>query len=186
MVKYYRRYYGTYRKKKYNTFLKSISRYHYTKLTCFGQILLDNGGIKFAVNSSQILLASVALNSCADWPTYQTLFLSFKVRGIKVTLVPNIDQALDFRGTASFGYVANTDGAGVGDTLESNKSLILNPNQQVSAYWPLTSGLTGWMNSNTANSTVGKFQCATSSNAASGGIVWSYKIDFYVMFKNTV
>ena len=79
--------------------MKAISRYHYTKLTCFGQILLDNGGIKFAVNSSQILLASVALNSCADWPAYQTLFLSYKVRGIGVTLVPNKDQEIDYRGT---------------------------------------------------------------------------------------
>ena len=184
MVKYARRRY--YRKRNYGGFLKSISRYHYTKLTCFGQILLDNGGIKFAVNSSQILLANVALNSCADWPVYQTLFLSYKIRGIRVTLVPNKDQEIDFRGTASFGYVANSDGAGVADTLESNKSLILNPNEQVSVYWPLSGGLTGWTNSNTTNTTVGKFQCAATSNAAGGGIVWSYKIDFYIMFKNTV
>ena len=180
MAKYYRKRYAR------NGFLKAISRYHYTKLTCFGQILLDNGGIKFAINSSQILLANVALNSCPDWPVYQTLFLSYKVRGIRVTLVPNKDQEVDFRGTASFGLVANSDGAGVGDTLESNKSLILNPNEQVTAYWPLAGGLTGWINSNTSNTTVGKFQCAATTNAASGGIVWSYKIDFYIMFKNTV
>lgn len=186
MAKYYRRYYGTYRKKNYNTFLKSIARYHYTKLTCFGQILLDQTGIKFAVNNSQIFLASLALGSCADWPQYQTLFLSYKVRGIKVTLVPNIDQGVDFRGTASFGYVANSDETSVGATLESNKSLLLNPNQQTSAYWPLSGGITGWINSNTANMTVGKFQCAATTNTTAGGMTWSYKIDFYVMFKNTV
>ena len=184
MAKYYRRYYA--RRRDYRGFLKAVSRYHYTKLTCFGQVLLDNGGIKFGVNNSQILLASVALNSCADWPGYQGLFLSYKVRGIGVTLVPNKDQDIDYRGTAAFGYVANSDGATVGETVESNKSLLLNPNQQVTAYWPLTGGLTGWIPSHSTNSTVGKFQCTSTTNAAGGGIVWSYKIDFYIMFKNTV
>lgn len=184
MVQYARRRY--YRKRNYGGFLKAISRYHYTKLSCFGQIMLDNGGIKFGVNNSQVLLASVALNTCSDWEGYHGLFLSYKVRGIKVTLVPNIDQALDFRGTAAFGYVANSDGATVAETVESNKSLLLNPNQQTSAYWPLSGGLTGWIPSHSTNSTVGKFQCTSTSNAAAGGIVWSYKIDFYIMFKNTV
>lgn len=186
MVKYRRRYYRRNYSNYYNTFLKSIARYHYTKLTCFGQILLDQTGIKFAVNSSQILLASTALNSCNDWEKYKNLFLSYKVRGIKVTLVPNIDQGIDFRGTASFGYVSNSDETSVGDTLESNKSLLLNPQQQTSAYWPLTNGLTGWINNNSTNQTNGKFQCAATSNATAGGLIWSYKIDFYVMYKNTV
>lgn len=186
MVKYKRRYYYGNRKKNYGGFLKAISRYHYTKLTCFSQILLDQTGIKFSLNNSQILLASVALNSCPDWAHYQTLFLSYKVRGIRVTLVPNKDQDVDYRGTAAFGYVSNTDDASVGDTLESNKSVILNPLQQVSAYWPLTGGITGWVNSNTSNMTNGKFQCTSTTNTTAGGMTWSYKIDFYVMFKNTV
>lgn len=186
MVKYARRSYYANKKRNYGGFLKAISRYHYTKLSSFGQILLDNGGIKFGVNNSQILQANTVLGTCSDWEGYHSLFLTYKIRGIKVTLVPNKDQAVDFRGTAAFGYVANSDGATVAETVESNKSLLLNPNQQTSAYWPLSGGLTGWVPSNSANLTTGKFQCTSTANAAGGGIVWSYKIDFYIMFKNTV
>lgn len=183
MVKYRRRYY---KRSNKAGFYKAVSRYHYTKLTTFGQIMLDNTGIKFAVNSSQILLAANALQACPDWPSYIALFLSYKVRSVRVTVTPNKDQDLDYRGTAAFGYVATSDGAGVADTLESNKSLVLNPLQQTSAYWTLTGGLTGWIPTTYQSMTTGKFQCSTTTNAVSGGIVWSYKIDFYVMFKNTV
>ena len=121
-----------------------------------------------------------------DWLISGLCFCLYKVRGIGVTLFLIKIKRSTIEVTASFGYVANSDGAGVADTLESNKSLILNPNQQVTAYWPLTGGLTSWINSNTTNTTVGKFQCATTTNAVGGGIVWSYKLDFYIMFKNTV
>lgn len=183
MAKYRRRFY---RRSRKSGFYKAIAKYHYTKLSCFGQIMLDNTGIKFGVNNSQIYLAGSALESCNDWKPYVGLFLSYKIRGIKVTITPNKDQDLDFRGTAAFGYVSNNDSASVGDTVESNKSLLLNPLQQTTAYWSLTGGLTEWIPTTYQNMTVGKFQCSSSSNAVSGGIVWSYKIDFYVMFKNTV
>lgn len=184
MAKYYRKRY--YRKSNKAGFLKAISRYHYTKLSTFGQIMLDNTGIKFGFNSSQILLAGTALESCNDWKQYTGLFLSYKIRGVKVTLTPNYPQDIDYRGTAAFGYVSNADAASVGDTVESNKSVLLNPMQQSSVYWPLTGGLTEWIPTTYQNMTIGKFQCTTSTNAVSGGIVWSYKIDFYVIFKNTV
>lgn len=184
MAKYYRKRY--YRKGKKAGFLKAISRYHYTKLSTFGQVMLDNTGIKFGVNNSQIYLAGNALQACSDWGQYAALFLSYKLRGIKVTLTPNYPQDLDFRGTAAFGYVSNSDATTVAETVESNKSLLLNPLQQTSVYWSLTGGLTEWIPTSYQNMTVGKFQCTTTTNAVSGGIVWSYKIDFYVMFKNTV
>ena len=185
MVKIAKRRY--WRRSRKAMFYKAISNYHATKLTAFTQIALDSTGIKFTENNSQIWLLSNALAGCSDWKAYSTLFISFKLRGLRLTVVPNPSiNDFDYRGTAALGYVATADGAFVADTLESNKSLVLSPLQTVSCYWPLNGGTTGWTATNTTNQMTGKLQCASSSNASSGGVVFSMRVDFYIIYKNTI
>lgn len=176
-----------YPKKKGMSFLKAISNYTYTKLTIVDQIALDSSSIKLVISGDIRYRLYEYLSKCADWDTYKTLYLTFKVVAVKMTCVPNPPEGnFAWRGSGAIAIVSNTDDNGFKATVESNKSLMLSPTQVTRGFFRLNGGATGWENSGSPAQTGGAIQVGSSSGAQSGGLIWSLRLDFYVMFKNTL
>lgn len=175
-----------YRKRRMS-FLKAISNYSYTKFSYCDQIAYDGNGIKLVTPNFHHYFLYQYLDKCTDWPTYKTLYASYKVVAIKIKVVPLTPQAgFSTIHSAAIAYAANSDQVDLNSTIESNKSIMLSPYTAVGAYWRLNGGLTSWENSGSPSQTPGRIQVAASGNPSAGGIVWSVRFDFYVMFKNPV
>lgn len=175
-----------YRKRRMS-FLKAISNYSYVKFSTCDRIGYDGTGIKLIVANSPQYGLYQYLDKCVDWGTYKTLYASYKVVALKLTIVPLTPQeGFATVHSAAIAYAANTDQVDLPSTIESNKSIMLSPYTKVGAYWRLNGGLTGWENSNSPSQTPGRIQVAATGNPSSGGIVWSVRFDIYVMFKNTI
>ena len=152
-----------YRKRRMS-FLKAISNYSYTKFSTCDRIAYDGTGIKLAVANSPQYSLYQYLDKCNDWGTYKTLYASYKVVALKLTIVPLTPQeGFATVHSAAIAYAANTDQVDLPSTIESNKSVMLSPYTKVGAFWRLNGGLTGWENSNSPSQTPGRIRIFPSS-----------------------
>lgn len=197
----------TYKKKKRYSkrfnFYKAISNYHKTKLSCSYRIELNQVEIKWlGIGNNNIATVTDLLNSCADWNTYKTLFLSYKLTGIKVTCspTPTIQKieavqtdtgyfpvaAFACPATPALALLAVDDAVDYPAIVESNKHHLLSYQNKTSSYFSLTGGSVGWFE--TRNTTVqpGRFAVNIQQVATAGSCHWQVLFDFYIMFKVTV
>lgn len=197
----------TYKKKKrYNkkfSFYKAISNYHKTKLSCSYRIELNQVEIKFlGIGNNNIATITDLLNSCADWNTYKTLFLSYKLTGMKITCSPTpaiqkieaVQTDTGYFPVAAFACPATPalallsvdDAVDYPSIVESNKHQLLSYNNKTSSYFSFTGGSVGWFE--TRNTTVqpGRIAVNIQQVATAGSCHWQVLFDFYIMFKVTV
>lgn len=194
------------KKKRYNkkfSFYKAISNYHKTKLSCSYRIELNQVEIKWlGIGNNNIATVTDLLNSCADWNTYKTLFLSYKLTGVKVTCSPTptiqkieaVQTDTGYFPVAAFAcpaapalaLLAVDDAVDYPAIVESNKHQLLSYNNKTSTYFSFTGGSVGWFE--TRNTTVqpGRFAVNIQQVATAGSCHWQVLFDFYIMFKVTV
>ena len=184
-------------------FLKAISNYHKTKLSCSYRIELNQVEIKFlGIGNNNIVTVTDLLSSCADWNTYKTLFLSYKLTGVRVTCspTPTIQKieavqtdtgyfpvaAFACPATPALALLAVDDAVDYSSIIESNKHQLLSYQNKTSSYFSLTGGSVGWFE--TRNTTVqpGRFAVNIQQVATAGSCHWQVVFDFYIMFKVTV
>ena len=184
MVKYRRRYYP--KKRKYS-FKKAISNYTYTKLSTLDEITMDTTVIKLVKPNDVKDNLYAYLDRCADWKTYTQLYTSFKVVGLAITVTPNTPiGTFKWAGTGAIAYTAFADQTDVSSCIESNKSILLSVVAPTRRYFPLNGGNTSWISTSSPAQVPGNILVACNRYPGDGGLVWSVRFDFYVMFKNTV
>ena len=184
MVKYTRKYY---RKRRKFGFKKAISNYTYTKLSTLDEITMDTTAIKLVKPNDVKDNLYAYLDRCADWKTYTQLYTSFKVVGLAITVTPNTPiGTFKWAGTGAIAYTAFADQTDVSSCIESNKSILLSVVAPTRRYFPLNGGVTSWVSVSSPAQVPGNILVACNRYPSDGGLVWSVRFDFYVMFKNTV
>lgn len=169
------------------SFRKAISNYTYTKLSTLDEIGMDNTAIKLTKANDVKYNLYGYLSGCADWKTYTQLYASFKVVGLAITATPNTPiDTFKWAGTAAIAYTAFADQTDASTCIESNKSIMLSVVAPARRYFPLNNGVTSWVSTSSPALVPGSILVACNRYPSSGGIVWSVRYDFYVMFKNTV
>ena len=188
--------------KKFN-FYKAISNYHKTKLSCSYRIELNTVEIKWlGIGNNNIALVSDLLNSCADTNTYKTLFLSYKLTGIKVTAspTPGIQKieavqtqtgsfpvaAFACPATPALALLAIDDAVDYPAIIESNKHMLLSYHNKTSSYFSLSGGAVNWFDTRNNNVQPGRIAVNIQQVATAGSWFWQVVFDFYIMFKVTV
>ena len=184
MVKYRRRFY---RRRRGYSFKKAVSNYTYTKLSTLDEITMDGGSMKLTKPNDVKDNLYNYLSRCADWKTYTQLYTSFKLVGLAITVTPNTPVGtFKWAGTGAIAYTAFADQTDVSSCIESNKSLMLSVVAPTRRYFPLNGGVTSWVSVSSPAQVPGNILVACNRYPGDGGLVWSVRFDFYVMFKNTV
>ena len=187
MVKGYvaarRRYY---RRRRWS-FKRAISNYTYTKLSTLDEISMDNTAMKLIKPNDVKDNLYGYLIRCADWKTYTQLYTSFKLVGLAISVTPNTPiGTFKWGGTGAIAYTSFADQTDVSSCIESNKSVMLSVVAPTRRYFPLNNGVTSWVSTASPGQVPGSILTACNRYPTEGGIVWSVRFDFYVMFKNTV
>lgn len=169
------------------SFKRAISNYTYTKLSTLDEITMDTTAIKLVKpNDVKDNLYSY-LSRCADWKTYTQLYASFKVVGLAISVTPNTPiGTFKWAGTGAIAYTSFADQTDVSTCIESNKSVMLSVVAPARRYFPLNNGVTSWESTTSPAQVPGVILVACNRYPSDGGLVWSVRFDFYVMFKNTV
>lgn len=169
------------------SFKRAISNYTYTKLSTLDEISMDNTGMKLIKPNDVKWNLYQYLNLCADWKTYTQLYTSFKLVGLSITVTPNTPiGTFKWGGTGAIAYTAFADQTDVSTCIESNKSVMLSVVAPSRRYFPLNNGVTSWVSTSSPGQVPGCILVACNRYPTEGGLVWSVRYDFYVMFKNTV
>lgn len=169
------------------SFKRAISNYTYTKLSTLDEITMDTTVIKLVKPNDVKDNLYTYLSKCADWKTYTQLYTSFKLVGLAITVTPNTPiGTFKWAGTAAIAYTSFADQTDVSSCIESNKSILLSVVAPTRRYFPLNNGVTSWVSTSSPAQVPGNILVACNRYPGDGGLVWSIRFDFYVMFKNTV
>lgn len=199
MVKKIRKFKST-RRRRYYQFLKAISNYAYTKMTLPFRIKLDYQGAKFLFeNQNDVVLGMPNfLVNCSDWPSYRNLYLSFKIKAIRIRVCPlpspdytggqQIAQFNNFDSAVHIGLIANSDNTDVKSVAESEKNDILPWNEPRTIYWKFNESLTDWINTASTSTITSRLCLATFTIPQDQAFYkwWECTMDIYCLFKNAV
>ena len=170
-----------YRRKK-NNFWRNISNYHYTKVSCSSQLVYSGANITFSISTNPFIDLLAGLVACPDWKKYAQLFNTVKLRAVRVVANPHGAVGGFIGGTAQLAFLTGSDAVNFGETVESNRSIVLPFNQQKQLYVSFGTGNTGWQT--TGNPVFeGKLAAAVSGASSSGQMTWDITIDYYLLFK---
>ena len=161
-------------------FYKAIKNYHYVKLSVTDLIEYTGTKITFLSNSDSSIKLADVLSACPDYKEYRALYVSMQVRSIAIQVVPCCNIADFVGGTAMIALLADNENVDTPSCEDSDHCLILNPMQFCSMYWK-----TGypWSSSDDSSESYGKLGLAKNANAQQGGIRWTVRFLFYVLYK---
>lgn len=161
-------------------FYKAIRNYHYVKLSVTNLIEYTGNKINFLSNNDTSLKISTILESCPDYKEYRALYVSMQVRAIAIQAIPCCNIADFVGGTAMIALLSDNENVDMPSCEDSDHALVLNPMQFCSIYWK-----TGypWSASDDSSETYGKIGLAKNANTTQGGMRWTVRFIFYVLYK---
>lgn len=179
------------------------SHYHKTVLTCSFRIQYNSSVCKFVgVGVDNIANIQDLLTSCADWNTYKTLFLSYKITGMSVEfspgpVIPAVVNATTDTGVfpvtsysmnavPAVALLSSTDAVDYAAIIESNKHALLSFTNKTKFYATFTGGIAGWFQTTSPNVQTGRLAVNTQSLPSGGEIFWQCVCNFYITYKITV
>lgn len=185
MAKKYRRYYGRYGRASKKVFNKIASNYTKVKLDVSRRILVTAQNIRWDVPNAAIVPISDLIDASPDYNMYRQLYLSMKITGVAVVVVPMLRSG-DYTGAGSFvmGLLTDNDGENFGNIVESDKSIMLDFQHVARRYWTFNGGSTGWVDIEKGEDFPGKFGLATNDLPTAGEAYWTVKFTFYMLMKN--
>ena len=111
------------RRKKFN-FYKAIYNYHATKISVSSILEYSGSTIKFKISDQSYMNIPDSLAAAPDWKQYATIFNSFKLRGLKISISPHNSVGGFIGGTVQIGVLTNDDTNNFADVVESNRSIL--------------------------------------------------------------
>lgn len=186
MVKrYYRKKSYYYKRASKAAFNKIASNYTKCKLDVSRRILLSSQYIRWDDPNNSLVALSELIAASPDYNMYRQLYLSFKITGVAVQVVPML-HTNNFVGTPSvvMGLLTDNDGNGFGNIVESDKSIILDFQNKFRRYWSFLGGSTGWLDIEKSELFPGKFGVAANDLPSAGEAYWTVKFTFYMLMKN--
>ena len=173
LTKYSKRNY--WRRKKY-MFYKAIKNYHYVKLQITDLVEYSGNKIIFISNNGNYANISDILASCPDFKQYRDLYVSMRIRGIAVQVIPCCNIADFVGGTAFIALLASNENVDVASCQDSDHSLVMNPTQFCSMYWKPSYP---WSDSNDSSESYGKIGLAIGNQTQQGGMRWTVRFVLY-------
>ena len=167
------------RRRKY-AFYKAIRNFHYAKLQVSNLVEYSGTKFNFLSNNDNNMKISDILASCPDYAQLRAFYVSMKVRAIAVQAIPCCNIQDFVGGTAIIALLADNENVDLPSCEDSDHSLILNPTQFTSMYWKTAYP---WSGSDDTSETYGKIGLAKNANAAQGGMRWTIRFIFYVLYK---
>lgn len=179
-----RRYYRN-RRVSRRAFNKIASNYTKCKLDVSRRILLNSQAVRWDDPNNSVVAISELIDASPDYNMYRQLYLSFKITGCLVQVVPML-HTNNFAGIPSIvvGLLTDNDGDGFGNVVESDKSIMLDFQNNFRRYWSFLGGSTGWLDIEKAEEFPGKFGLAVSELPTAGEAYWTVKFTFYMLLKN--
>lgn len=161
-------------------FYKAIRNYHYVKLQVTDLVEYSGNKIIFISNNGSEAKISDILAGCPDYKEYRALYVSMQVKAIAVQVVPCCNIADFVGGTALLALLADNENTTMATCTDSDHSLVMNPVQFTSMYWK-----TGypWSSSDDTSESYGKIGLAIGNSTQQGGMRWTVRFIFYVLYK---
>lgn len=161
-------------------FYKAIRNYHYVKLQITDLVEYAGSKIYFVSNNGNEAKIADILSSCPDYKEYRALYVSMQVRAIAVQVIPCCNMKEFMGGSAFIALLTDNEPVSVATCQDSDHSLVMNPVQFTSMYWK-----TGypWSSSDDSTESYGKIGLAIGSEAQQGGMRWTVRFVFYVLYK---
>lgn len=180
-----RRYYRRNRRVSRRAFNKIAANYTKAKLDVAKRIILNNQQIRWDNPNATTVSFSDLIDLSPDYNMYRQLYLSFKLTGVSVSVVPMLHTA-NFAGASSvvLGMLTDNDGDGFANVVESDKSILLDFQNPFRRYWSFTGGSTGWVNIEAGEDFPGKFGVQVNDLPTAGEAYWTVKFTFYLLMKN--
>lgn len=175
----------SYRKKNYwrrrkYIFYKAIRNFHYVKLSVTDLIEYTGNKLNFLSNNDTHMKVSDILAACPDYKEYRALYVSMKVRAIAVQVTPCCNMADFVGGTAMIALLSDNENVDMPSCEDSDHALVLNPIQFCSMYWKTAYP---WSSSDDSSESYGKIGLGKNANATQGGMRWSVRFIFYILYK---
>lgn len=167
------------RRRKY-AFYKAISNFHYAKLSCSDIVEYSGNKINFLSNNDSSQKISGLLSACPDYAQLRAFYVSMKVRGIAIQVIPICNIAEFVGGTAFIALLADNEHVDTPSCEDSDHCLVMNPSQFCSMYWKTAYP---WSSSDDSSESYGKIGLAKNANATQGGLRWTVRFIFYVLYK---
>lgn len=185
MAKKYRRYYRGYGRASKKVFNKIASNYTKVKFDVSKRILVSTQNIRWDNPNATTVSISTLIDLSPDYQMYRQLYLSMKVTGVAVVVVPML-RSNNYTGAGSYvmGLLTDNDGDNFGNIVESDKSIILDFQHVARRYWSFIGGSTGWINIEAGEDFPGKFGLAATDLPTAGETYWTVKFTFYMLMKN--
>lgn len=179
------------------------SHYHKTVLTTSFRIELNPQTVRF-VGAGTDNHADIQdlIRTCADYETYQKLFLSYKVTALSLEfspapITPAVVPSTTTTGTfpvasqnmyavPAFAYLAFSDAVDYQSIIESNKHCLLSFHNKTKMFIPLTGGIASWFQTTSPNVLTGQLAVNVPQLPTSGSIFWQVILNFYITYKITV
>lgn len=182
MVKRYNRRYTRATKAAFN---KIASNYTKVKLDVSRRILVTAQNIRWDVPNAAVVTLSELIDASPDYNMYRQLYLTMKITGVAVSVVPMIRSG-DYAGAGSYvmGLLTDNDGGNFGNVVESDKSIMLDFQHIMRRYWSFYGGSTGWVDIEKGEDFPGKFGLAVNDLPTAGEAYWTVKFTFYILMKN--
>lgn len=177
-------YYISRRRNNRFKFYKAIYNYHATKISVSSVLEYTGNTIKFKISTQNYMNIPDSLAAAPDWKKYSTIFNSFKLRGIKITVSPHAPVGGFLGGTVQVGVLTNEDNHDFADVVESNKSIICSQTDTKTLYVNFGSGSTGWLGILRYTDLPGKIVAGASEQSSSGAMRWDVNVDYYIIYKN--
>ena len=177
-------YYISRRRNNRFKFYKAIYNYHATKISVSSVLEYTGNTIKFMISNQSYMNIPDSLAAAPDWKAYATIFNSFKLRGIKITVSPHQSVGGFLGGTVQIGVLTSDDTNTFADVVESNKSIIASQADTKTLYVNFGNGSTGWLGIQRYGDLPGKIVAGASEQSSSGAMRWDVNIDYYLIYKN--
>jgi len=177
-------YYISRRKNRKFQFYRAIYNFHATKISVSTILEYTGNRIKFKISDQSYMNIPDSLAAAPDWKVYATIFNSFKLRALKITISPHAPTGGFIGGTVQIGVLTNDDQNTFADVVESNRSIIASQTDQRSLYVNFGNGSTGWIGIQRYGDLPGKIVAGASEQSESGVIRWDVNVDYYLIYKN--
>lgn len=165
-------------------FNRIAGNYTRARLDVSRRVMLSQNGVQWENNATTITLGDL-IDTSPDYNMYRQLYLSFKLTGIAVSVVPMLHTA-NLNGASSIvlGLLTDNDGDGFANIVESDKSIMLDFQNHFRRYWNMNGGSTGWVNIEAGEDFPGKFGVQVNDAPQAGEAYWTVKFTFYLLMKN--
>ena len=177
-------YYISRRKNNKFRFYRAIYNFHATKISVSSLLEYTGNTIKFKISGQSYMNIPDSLAAAPDWKAYSTIFNSFKLRGLKITVSPHAPQGGFLGGTVQIGVLTSDDQNSFADVVESNRSMIASQTDSKTLYVNFGNGSTGWLGIQRIGDLPGKIVAGASEQSSSGVMQWDINVDYYIIYKN--